>query len=264
MKQHWCVCFALRTPYSVPSTQSAMAALSLATAWFALVGVATAQPEPAPSQWLNDAELTAVHFIDADRGWAVGDRGVIWNTTDGGRAWKLQSSGVTCRLEAIQFLDAENGLAVGGWTQPYTHETHGVALRTRDGGKSWQNTPDLTLPGLKRVKFFDARQGFALGDGSPLYPAGVFRSEDGGRTWSPVPKGQSIGCVTGDFRDRSSGAFAGLGGSLGVLAANEVKPSRTSNVGPRQLHRLLLATNSTGWIVGDGGLVLTTDDGGWN
>ena len=262
MSEHPTSCGRQRPKYSVLSTPYWLLGCALAALLFP--AAARAQPEPAPSQWLNDAELTAVHFVDADRGWAVGDRGVIWNTADGGRTWNVQNSGVTCRLEAVQFLDVENGFAVGGWTQPYTHETHGVALRTRDGGKSWQNTPDLTLPGLKHVKFFDTRQGCALGEGSPLYPAGVFRSEDGGRTWSPVPKGQSIGWVTGDFRDRSSGALAGLGGSLGVIAANEVKPSRTSNIHLRQLHRLLLASNSTGWLVGDGGLVLTTDDGGWN
>ena len=105
-----------------------------------------AQPEPAPVQWINDAELTAVTFVDADRGWAVGDRGVIWHTGDGGRTWKLQNSGVTCRLEAIQFLDADNGVAVGGWTQPYWHDDIGThffqAVTGADtfllGRKTWQ------------------------------------------------------------------------------------------------------------------------------
>src|SRR5436190_15197377 len=110
-------------------------ALLFVLGWLGATMIARAQPEQSPPQWLQDAELTAVSFIDADRGWSAGDRGVIWHTSDGGRTWKLQNSGVTCRLEAIQFLDADNGFAVGGWTQSYTHETHGVALRTRDGGK---------------------------------------------------------------------------------------------------------------------------------
>jgi photosystem II stability/assembly factor-like uncharacterized protein len=236
-------------------------ALVLAACCFA--ASARAQPEPSPKETLPDAELTAVTFVDADRGWAVGDRGVIWHTSDGGRTWKLQESGVTYRLEAIQFLDADNGFAVGGWTQPYTHETHGVALRTRDGGRSWQNTPDLTLPGLKYVRFFDTRQGWVIGDGSPLYPSGVFRSEDGGRTWSPVPKGSSLGWVTGDFRDAKSGAVAGLDGSLGLVTSNEIRPSRTTNLGPRYLQRMLLTGQTGGWLVGDGGLVLATSDGGF-
>jgi photosystem II stability/assembly factor-like uncharacterized protein len=236
----------------------------LAALLLAVPAIVRAQPEPSPPQMLGDAELTAVTFIDADRGWAVGDRGVIWHTSDGGRTWKLQSSGVTCRVEAIQFLDTENGVAVGGWTQPYTHTTHGVALRTRDGGRTWQNTPDLTLPALKHVRFFDARQGWALGDSSPLYPSGVFRSEDGGRTWAPVPKGQTPGWVTGDFRDIKSGAVAGLDGTLSLVTANEIRPSRTPPLAPRYVHRLLLSGQTGGWLVGDGGLALTTTDGGFS
>jgi photosystem II stability/assembly factor-like uncharacterized protein len=236
---------------------------ALFAAWLLAAASAHAQPEPSPPEALPDAELTAVSFVDADRGWAVGDRGVIWSTSDGGRNWKLQNSGVTCRLEAVQFLDGDNGFAVGGWTQPYTHQTHGVALRTRDGGKTWQNTPDLTLPGLKHVRFFDTRQGLALGDGSALYPAGVFRSDDGGRTWSPVPKGESPGWITGDFRDPKSGALAGLSGALALVTGNEIRPSRTPNLGARYLQRMLLSGQTGGWLVGDGGLVLTTSDSGF-
>lgn len=221
-----------------------------------------AQPEPAPPEWVQDAELTAVTFVDADRGWAVGDRGAIWHTDDGGRNWKLQRSGTACRLEAVQFLDGDNGLAVGGWTQPYTHTTHGVVLRTRDGGRSWQETPGLTLPGLRHVKLIDVRQGWAVGDPSTLFPSGVFRTDDGGRSWSPVPKGETLGWVTGDFRDAKSGAVAGLGGALAVANTGEIKPAKTPQAGPRFLQRLLLTGEVGGWLVGDGGLAMTTSDGG--
>src|SRR3569623_1138426 len=71
----------------------------------------------------EDAELTDVMFVDAQRGWAVGDRGVIWHTSDGGKRWQMQSSGVACRLESIHFIDSENGWAAGGETHPYTHTT---------------------------------------------------------------------------------------------------------------------------------------------
>src|SRR5687767_2513096 len=35
---------------------------------------ALAQPEPPPPEMRGDAELTGVTFVNADRGWAVGDR----------------------------------------------------------------------------------------------------------------------------------------------------------------------------------------------
>jgi photosystem II stability/assembly factor-like uncharacterized protein len=266
--------------------------LLLATCLALATSPAFAQPDPSPPEMREDAELTAVTFLNADRGWAVGDRGVIWQTSDGGRSWKQQSSGVTCRLEAVQFLDADNGWAAGGWTQPYTHETHGVVLRTRDGGKTWQNTPGLTLPGLTNLKMLDAKWGWAIGGRSHLFPSGVFFTDDGGRTWTPVMKGETAGWVCGDFADRRGGVVAGLDGSIATFTANDLRASRSPNVGPRFVRRLLLAgsklapgelpvdaTRGTpgpglvpaknsplGWLVGDGGLVLTTTDGGntWN
>lgn len=230
--------------------------------WAFCVGSALAQPEPSPPEMLPDAELAAVTFADADRGWAVGDRGVIWHTSDGGRSWKLQASGVTCRLEAVQFLDSDTGFAVGGWTQPYTHQTRGVVLRTRDGGRTWQNTPGLTLPGLRSVRFFNSRTGWALGDSSPLHPSGVFRTEDGGRTWTTVPKGQTPGWVAGDFQNPQRGVVAGIDGSLGLVTAEEVALAKDGSFGPRYLQRLLLARDDKGWLVGDGGFVFTTSDRG--
>ena len=224
---------------------------------------ALAQPLPSPAPMLADAELTSVSFVDADHGWAVGDRGVIWATSDGGRNWQLQRSPTTCRLECVQFLDTLNGWSVGGWTHPYTHHTSGVVLRTRDGGRTWELIPDKTLPELQHVKFSDVRRGWAAGDASPLYPSGIFRTEDGGREWTPVPKGTSMGWSAADFRDEKTGVLAGHGGQTAVTGPGQVRPSRTGNLGPRPLRRLVLAGPQAGWLVGDGGQVLATSDGGF-
>ena len=106
--------------------------------WFADVRGNPRPPlDPVIAASRADAELTDVFFVDADRGWAVGEHGVVWHTADGGRNWRQQDSTVTCRLESVWFLDPQNGWAVGGQIQPYTHRTSGVVLRTRDGGRQW-------------------------------------------------------------------------------------------------------------------------------
>jgi len=101
-----------------------------------------------------------------------------------------KNSGVTCRLEAIQFVDTDNGFAVGGWTQGYTHETH--ASRCAHGRR--QNMAKLTgadAPGLKHVRFFDTRQAGRSATPRRYIPPGLSL---GGRrrTWSPVPKAPAI------------------------------------------------------------------------
>jgi len=210
---------------------------------------------------LDDAELRGVHFVDAQHGWAVGDRGAIWHTPDGGDTWRLQRSGVDCRLEAVHFLDRRTGWAVGGSIRPYSHRGEGVVLRTLDGGRRWTRIPDLTLPQLKRVEFFSPTRGWAVGAPSALYGGGVFQTIDGGRSWRPVDAA-SEHWLCADFRDPNSGAIAGERGKLSVVMTQGAVKSRTPDLGMRAIRDLQLAGDTGGWLVGDGGLVMTTTDGG--
>src|SRR5262249_35436760 len=57
--------------------------------------------------------LRDIHFVDASRGWAVGDGGLILGTTDGGNFWYPEASGVTSNLRSVHFATAAAGYAVG-------------------------------------------------------------------------------------------------------------------------------------------------------
>ena len=141
----------------------------------------------APDALRADSEIADIVALDAMHVWAVGDRGAIWHTDDGGQHWRLQPSGVSCRLESVQFIDATTGWAAGGWSQPYSSLTSGVLLRTRDGGEHWTREAKLLLPAIKQIKFFNASQGWAIGQGSTLFPSGVFFTTNGGHEWTPLP-----------------------------------------------------------------------------
>lgn len=232
-------------------------------------GVLTTVPVSAadwPVEMLDDAELADVFFLDGERGWAVGDRGVIWHTNTGGRRWQRQHSPIECRLESVWFLDAEHGWAVGGKALPYSHKSAAVVLATRDGGRNWSRIAGPTLPALKQVKFLDAARGWAFGNGSPLYPAGVFFTENGGRNWTPVDGlPDALGTphwLAGDIRATGTGAVAGADGTLALVTTNELRPTRMPALGLRRLHRLKLVGATAGWLVGDGGLIMKTVDGG--
>ena len=208
----------------------------------------------------EDAELAEVFFLDSEHGWAAGDRGAIWHTSDGGEHWRLQPSGVACRLNSVQFLDADNGWAAGGLFHPYTHTSRGVLLRTRDGGRSWAQDKGLMLPGLLRVKFFTGSVGWAYGETSALFPSAVFATENGARTWGPLAGVSSPGWRAGDFIDGHTGALADRFGKLAAVRRHGLQASRTPPFGLRRLNRMKLIGPAAGWMVGDGGLVLTTTD----
>ncbi len=119
--------------------------------------LAAAQVDRWPPEMLEDAELTSVWFVDADQGWVVGDRGVIWHTEDGGRHWQLQRTPETCRLESVHFVNASLGWVVGGRVHPYTHHTSCVVLRTQDGGRNWTAVPGSDLAARSRPSDSSAR-----------------------------------------------------------------------------------------------------------
>lgn len=213
-----------------------------------------------PTSFLEDAGIHDLAFVGADLGWAVGDRGVIWHTTSGGRAWRMQASPVACRLDSVCFHDELNGWAAGGFVHPYTHQSTGVLLRTRDGGKTWQSH-DVTLPAFTRIRMFDDRRGVVAGFGSAVFPAGVLTTADGGRTWNPLRGPAADGWTAADFRDAGTGVLAGCDGSMSLVRGMDVLPVSLAPTVRGRMREIAL-TPGGGWLVGDRGLMLTTADGG--
>jgi photosystem II stability/assembly factor-like uncharacterized protein len=212
----------------------------------------------------HDASLTDAFFIDSTSGWAVGDRGVIWHTADGGATWQQQSSGVTCSLSSVFFMNDQRGWAVGGECRPFSKSTQGVVLRTENAGRTWTQVAAPTLPRLRRVKFFDRQLGVAIGDVSPTIPSGVVATRDGGATWEPLPTDKAGSWLAGDFLDAQTGALAGPAGLTATLARHRVVHSPLATSSLRSTYAMRLLAPTGGWMAGDGGLILTTKDLGYS
>ncbi len=230
--------------------------------------------EPAPAEdplasdvLRGDAALADVCFVDRQHGWAVGDRGALWHTRNGGRQWALQRSGVACRLTSVCFINPQVGWAAGGFSHPYLHTGAGVLLFTEDGGQHWNRHGKLLLPPLRRVRFFGPRSGVAIGLPSAMFPSGIFITETGGRSWDPVPGERARGPQIGDFLDCRAGAVVGSDGPAVVLRQSLIQSEQPMpNLGLRLPVRLALTPPNGGWLVGQGGLVLRTADlgAGWH
>ena len=118
--------------------------------------------------------LSGICFIDSLTGWIVGGlydtSCVILKTTNGGSNWIKKTSPIHWHLESVQFLDANNGWAVG---------FGGTIIRTTDGGENW--TP-VYLPLNERsdLSYITFRKGntnlytgWICGWGSAIYKAQV-------------------------------------------------------------------------------------------
>ena len=113
------------------------------------------------------ADLTAVHFVNATQGWAVGHEGVILHSADGGRTWKKQLDGRRA---------AELALAHFGNPADATNE---AAQRMKLEAEA------LVAQGADKpfldVWFENAQSGYAVGAFNL-----IFRTEDGGNSWTPL------------------------------------------------------------------------------
>lgn len=215
---------------------------------------------PAADPFSADARLCDIHFADPQNGWAVGDRGVIWHTGDGGKTWVRQTSGVRCTLNSVCFLDDKIGYAAGGFALPYSHRGVGVLLSTRDGGQTWTRNPRLVLPALKRIGFFDAVRGWAIATPSAMFPSGALATDDYGKSWKPLLGSGCPGWLTGVFFNPRSAALAGRNGTIGEAASGIVDSPLEGAFGLRNIRQLRAGLQNQLWLAGDGGTLATTDN----
>jgi photosystem II stability/assembly factor-like uncharacterized protein len=106
---------------------------------------------------------------------AVGERGHILISDDGGGSWRQAESPTRTALTGVFFADHDHGWAVG-------HDS--AILRTTDGGTTWELVnwaPEDEAP-LFDVWFADAENGFAIGAYGTFYV-----TADGGQTWAFEP-----------------------------------------------------------------------------
>jgi len=164
--------------------------------------------DAAAQRWTQAAQvpvsttLTAVRFVDTQRGWAVGHGGVVLFTQDGGEHWQRQldgrmaaelalaqaASSANPRAQAeaqrlladgpdkpfldLHFSSAQEGCVVGAYN---------LCFQTVDGGAHW-------APISERLDNPKALHLYAIaGQGQQRYIAGeqglLFRSEDAGRSY---------------------------------------------------------------------------------
>jgi photosystem II stability/assembly factor-like uncharacterized protein len=203
--------------------------------------------------------LHGTFFLTAEEGWAVGQLGKIFHTTDGGKSWEEQNSKTNLLLTAVDFIDQNHGWAVG---------ERGSILLNEDGGKTWKaQQSGVTYP-LFDVDFIDSQNGWAVGNWGTILSTG-----DGGEHWQEQPlstilksRGQIDPAAFQDIVDPATREIIAKKGQL--LSRDQVAQileKGITDVRIREdvvLNAVTFVDAAHGWIVGEQARILRTEDGG--
>jgi photosystem II stability/assembly factor-like uncharacterized protein len=222
------------------------------------------------------AWLHAVYFLDENHGWAVGGRGALLVTVDGGNLWRVRPRPVEDALLDVYFSDERNGWLVcerSIYDLKTKEEPRTYLLRTADGGETWKQVnvigKDVDAR-LVRALFTNEGRGWVFGEEGSLYT-----TRDGGTSWERqrVPTRNLL--LGGWFLNSARGWLVGAGATLlqtadggetwrtGTLVGVPVAAS-AGNTNERRV-RFTAANfvdNRRGWAVGTEGRVFATRDGG--
>ena len=179
--------------------------------------------------------------LDANNAWVSGGRGLILHVTNNGQDFAMLETGVQKAIYEVDFATAEDGVAVG---------QDGIVLKTDDGGQTWTRIP-IELPLLDwqvaQPHYFAVSRGADAQHIWAVGPVGaIIRSQDGGETWENL----SLWC------DMSFDNFA--------TSDPADDPESTLRLNPCDvtLNGVSFPTNTDGWVAGEFGIILRTQDGG--
>lgn len=224
-----------------------------------------------------------VFVLDENNAWVVGNRGIILHLADKGEKATLLPTWVEKALYNVDFTDAQNGLAIG---------QDGLIIKTSDGGKTW-NQVKLELP----LQDWQAAQPhiFSLSRGADpnkvwaVGPVGtIIHSKDGGETWENLSLGRDVTLNGVAFANDTEGWVAGEFGAIlhtsdggqtwqeqknvhnlpkytrPDLSEEDALKQRVPQLYLEDLFLVAVAFRNTreGYVAGESGILLKTEDGG--
>ena len=229
-------------------------------------------------------ELWDVSFVDAKRGWVVGQkvpdqdlypdaeyRGIVLYTEDGGQTWAPQTLppprvGDVLEMMGIAFANAQQGVIVGRLGRVY---------RTDDGGQTWEpippNPPEARW--MTRVDLQPNGVGWAGGQSGR-----VWQTLDYGRSWqyrcfnwyepSCYSKPSFAIPIYGVATQGDRAWFVGRGTGGGHIlytpdnGESWDKMTLVAGRGGSHLWNIFFLDENIGWAVGVTGIIWFTESGG--
>ncbi len=219
-----------------------------------------------------------VVFTDSTNGWLVGEKGMIFHTTDGGENWsglKHPISGVN--VWSLFMLDATHGWIGGSAWSVLKMDDAGahVLVRTRNGGVTWQERaiPELCEGPIRDIGFVDPYNGWLVSEKGT-----ILRTLDGGSNLTRIanaPVDVDIDLWSISMVDAWHGWIGASNGCLLTIKDTQThtllrtwdggttwQAQAIPELGTHPINDVAFLDADKGWLVSEAGTILYTKDGG--
>ena len=202
------------------------------------------------------AALNYIEFKDETNGWAGGDWGGFFTTSNGGATWSSSNQTGDDFIYGGQYLDENTAFLTG----------KGIIRKSQDGGENWDVlTTSVPKANYNAVYFLDDNHGYAAGStgSGSATNSGIVYTENGGATWETQFIGFNGGWIDVHFVNENVGTAIGSSAFAKTTngGADWVTSSLPDDIGGRATHWF---SESDGVIGGSGilnGICKTSNSG---
>jgi photosystem II stability/assembly factor-like uncharacterized protein len=191
----------------------------------------------------------SIRFVDDSTGFAGGQDGFIYKTTDMGNTWTFLSNTLPMSdLSSIYFINSQKG---------FCSFFDGHIWETTDGGITWPNRFTTAgrsyFPGTAKFFFTDSLIGYSTESYYYLTAyrgSAIAKTIDGGTTWSDLPIPTDFFPYSTFFFDSINGFAVGYHGKVSKTTNGGLTWSTPDSVSRYPLYDIAFVTDSIGYITG--------------
>jgi len=202
--------------------------------------------------------ITDLEFTSSQNGVAVGKKGGIYTTDDGGYTLMQKVCPIIIEggdtvtditISSISFSTALDGIAVG---------TDEFIMKTSDGGDTWETVvyDSTAIDHLNEVLMTSENIGYILGNGGS-----VLKTEDGGDNWYPLDTPVEVELLSLYFFNNDEGWVVGDAGVIIYTSDGGVTWTEKESGVNNALTGISFTDANHGWICGNLTILRTTNGG---
>lgn len=185
-----------------------------------------------------------IQFANSLNGFVVGEQGTVLKTSDGGASWQEIFVGSALPLKSVSIPSIDNIFVAGD---------NGFIYKSSDTGVTWTRIDIGIIQNINGFRFRSATDGWIFGENGLLS-----HTTDGGINWTPTIIDSLLNIAgVATYPDAVNKLTIYFEDATYLTTTNQGATWQYGSLGTTRKIRSVIVKESSDWIVGDSGLVIS-------